>query len=238
MEQASIKIFPLRTEVRRRQDGRFGRKRDVITTDIPTQKPVPVLFSLDEAERASDEWNFNCGPSALCAVLGMTPSEIRPHMLDFESKGYTNPTLMFDVLKRLNVTHYQCYRSDNPIGLIPRVPLGLLRVQWGGPWTKPGVPMRVRYRQTHWAGMCGGWMFDVNAMCSGGWLSFAEWSSELIPWLIRECISKGDGKWWPTHVIAVAGKSVPIALPRSDAKRVSSPKSSSPAASQASNQTE
>lgn len=167
--------------------------------------PVPVLFTLDEAERAGDDWNFNCGPAALCAVLGFTPDEIRPHMLDFESKGYTNPTLMFDVLKRLNVAHYQCYRSDNPTGLVPRVPLGLLRVQWGGPWTKPGVPMRVRYRQTHWAGMCGGWMFDVNAMCPGGWLRFAEWAGELIPWLIRECVPKGDGTWWPTHVITVNG---------------------------------
>lgn len=181
----------------------------VIANPIPTQKPLPVRFDQDEAERASDEWGFNCGPSALCAVLNMRPEEIRLHMLDFESKGYTNPTLMFDVLKSLHITHYHVYRSDRPDGLIPSVPLGLVRVQWGGRWTNPGVPMRARYRETHWAALCGGYVFDVNAMCVGGWMPREEWASELIPWLIKECVPKGDGTCWPTHVIAIDGNSVP-----------------------------
>jgi hypothetical protein len=163
-----------------------------------------LLFGIDEAQKSGDEWGFNCGPAALCAVLGLTPAELRQSMGDFESKGHTNPTLMTDTLTRCVATFRQVYRADQPGGL-PELQHGLMRVQWGGPWTKPGVPMRVRYRQTHWVGMRDGGMeiFDVNAMCVGGWISFNEWSLQLVPWLIRECCPKGDGKWWPTHALEV-----------------------------------
>lgn len=164
-----------------------------------------IRFTLDDAQRASDEWRFNCGPGALCAVLGMTPDELRPHMLDFEAKGYTNPTLMTGVLDRLGVRYRQTYRRDEPYGM-PRLNRGLMRVQWAGPWTKPGVPMRARYRQTHWVAMRndGREVFDVNAVCVGGWLSFEEWSLQLVPWLIRECCPKGSGEWWPTHALEIS----------------------------------
>lgn len=53
--------------------------------------PPPLRFGVDEAQAASDEWGFNCGPAALCAVLGLTPAELRPHLGDFERKRYTKP---------------------------------------------------------------------------------------------------------------------------------------------------
>lgn len=164
----------------------------------------PIRFTVEEANNCG--WQFNCGPSALCAVLNLTPSEIRPLMGDFENKGYTNPTLMVEVLNRAGATYRQVYRSDNPEGRAPQIRLGLMRVQWGGPWTRPGVPMRVRYRQTHWVALRNNneEVFDVNATCSGGWLKAAEWEWQLIPWLIKECVPKGDGTWWPTHVIEIA----------------------------------
>jgi hypothetical protein len=85
-----------------------------------------------------------------------------------------------------------------------------VRVQWGGPWTKPGVPMRVRYRQTHWVGVrergvakFPGFrreVFDINAMFVGGWIPYDEWAGRLVPWLIEKCVPHADGQWWPTHV--------------------------------------
>lgn len=158
----------------------------------------PVRFTIDDVERAFDDWFFNCGPAALCAVLDKTPDEIRPHLLDFEAKGHTNPTLMTDILRGLGVRYRQVYRSDVPAPM-PAIQYGLVRVQWGGPWTRPGVPMRVRYRRTHWVAVAGDKVFDINAMCVGGWIPAAEWSTHLVPWLIRECCPKGDGTWWPTH---------------------------------------
>ncbi len=172
-------------------------------------KPGKAVFTLEEAQAAGDEWGFNCGPGALCAVLGMRPTELRPHLLDFEQKRYTNPALMFAVLDGLGVRYRRHYRGDSPppSGLNPYPRFGLVRVQWAGRWTDPGVPMRVRYRKTHWIAArgdsAGREIFDVNAMCVGGWISWAEWSEKLVPWLMRECVPGGDGRWWPTHGISI-----------------------------------
>ena len=133
----------------------------------------------------------------------MTPDEIRPYLLDFERKGHTNPTLMTEILRGHSIVYRQVYRGDDPTAQMPRLAHGLVRVQWGGPWTKPGVPMRVRYRHTHWVAVEGGHVFDINAICVGGWIPYAEWATQLVPWLIRECCPKGDGTWWPTHAIEI-----------------------------------
>lgn len=57
----------------------------------------------EDANRAADEWGANCGPGAIAAICGLTLQELRPHMGDFEGKGYANPTLMWQVLRNLGV---------------------------------------------------------------------------------------------------------------------------------------
>jgi hypothetical protein len=175
----------------------------------PPAAPM-VAFDVNEANRAGDAWMFNCGPAALCAVTGKTPEEIRPLLGDFEQKGYTNPTLMLGILARTGIKHRDL------IKLYPRnvqrwPAFGLVRVQWGGPWTREGVPMAARYRHTHWIACAGGdgvleprQVFDVNAMCVGGWMRFAEWRDDLVPWLLKEAVPKADGKWWITHALELA----------------------------------
>jgi len=154
-------------------------------------------------EEAS-KWGFNCGPGALCAVTGKTPSEIRPHMNGFEEKGYTNPTLMKQALASLDLPYsrvFECKGAKTAEGwTYPN--FGLVRIQWAGPWTAPGVPVRVRYRHTHWIATRNPRdreVFDVNAVCAGGWIPFREWSRELVPWLLEKCVPKANGNWWPTH---------------------------------------
>lgn len=170
---------------------------------------MTLRFTLADAERASDEWGCNCGPSALAAVAGLTLDEIRPLMGDFEKKRYTNPMLMFECLRRI----------DRPFWKIDGIPThGLLRIQWEGPWTHPGVPMRARYRHTHWVGIQqherigiqypgkispAAGIFDINAMNSGGWIAFRDWSCELVPWIIKECVPRATGGWHITHRIQV-----------------------------------
>jgi hypothetical protein len=86
---------------------------------------------------------------------------------------------------------------------------GLARIQWEGPWTAPGVPMAARYRYTHWVGAqrlgraANIWVFDINAICVGGWIPLAEWSEQLVPWLLKECHPKANGKWHITHGVEV-----------------------------------
>lgn len=170
----------------------------------------PVAFDWDCAQACAYAWGFNCGPAALCAVLGMTPESIRPHLMDFERKGYTNPTLMEDILRGMNVRFSRIFRRDEPDAFCPDIQperYGLMRVQWGGRWTNPGVPMPVRYRHTHWVGLrnLSTEVFDINAICAGGWLSRTEWREQLVPWLIRNAVPCGDGSWWPTHVLEIGG---------------------------------
>jgi hypothetical protein len=169
---------------------------------------MAVPFTLDDAERASDEWGCNCGPGALAAVTGRTLDQIRPLMGDFESKRYTNPTLMLQCLMRVGAPF-----SWNDPAAIPAY--GLLRVQWEGPWTKPGVPPRVAYRHTHWIGIDNrpgkfssepgptAGIFDINAMNSGGWIAYSDWSTVLVPWLLGECEPKASGDWRFTYFVEV-----------------------------------
>jgi hypothetical protein len=128
-------------------------------------------------------------------------------MGDFEKKGYTNPKLMRKILDSMNVKYQLVYRSNDPQGQgLILVTFGLQRIQWGGPWTKNGVPMRSRYRHTHWIAVAEKMVFDVNAMCVGGWMPAFEWRVALVPWLLRECEPGADGSWWPTHGIEIQGK--------------------------------
>lgn len=188
-----------------------------------------LLFTIDDAQRAGDEWGFNCGPAAICAVLGKTPDEVRPHLGDFErpNKRFTNPTLMDDTLFRLGVKVYgrtvrhvamraaEAEIRTAPILSWPR--LGLVRIQWEGPWTEPGVPIAARYRHTHWLGAriidpAYQWersrngstpveIFDVNCMSVGGWVSLDTWSAQVVPWLLKEVEPKAWGTWHQTHVL-------------------------------------
>ena len=171
---------------------------------------VPAIrFSVDDAQLAADAWAANCGPGAVAAICGMTLDELRPFLGDFERKRYTNPTLMWHILVRLGVT-WQAARMgtlawDLRETLWPRY--GLARVQWEGPWTAPGVPMRARYRHTHWVGAAeratGLRIFDINCICVGGWVSADEWADHVVPWLLNECTPKANGHWHLTHVVEI-----------------------------------
>ena len=165
--------------------------------------PPLLNFSEADANRANDAWGANCGPGAIAAVMGMTLDGIRPHLGDFESKGYTNPLLMGHALRSIG----------RPWRRISQKPLswpeyGLARVQWEGPWTAPGVPERVRYRHTHWIAACADYthgtaIFDINCI-RVGWVSLEVWREKVVPWLLSECEPKADGNWHLTHAIEVA----------------------------------
>jgi hypothetical protein len=162
-----------------------------------------MSFTLEDAKRANDEWGANCGPAALAAILGITLADVRPLMGDFEKKGYTNPTLMLDCLKRSGVAWSKAFNQ------FAWPQHGLVRIQWEGPWTEPGVPMRARYRNTHWVGArteadARVTIFDVNALCIGGWIPFSQWAQDLVPWLLKTLYPTANGKWHLTHVLEVA----------------------------------
>lgn len=161
-------------------------------------------FNLADADHAYETWGANCGPGALAAIMGLTLDEVRPHMGDFESKRYTNPTMMFAALKSVGAD-WRRIDQDHPPGYWPRY--GLARIQWEGPWTKPGVPMRVRYGYTHWVGSVTvnghAGVFDINCLNNGsGWVSSSEWRDTVVPAIVAQ-YPRADGRWHVTHSIEV-----------------------------------
>jgi hypothetical protein len=89
---------------------------------------------------------------------------------------------------------------------------GLVRVQWEGPWTKPGVPKRARYRYTHWIGAAERsgetGIFDINCINNGtGWVSLKDWYNLVVPFIIKQ-YPRATGGWHITHAIEIekAGK--------------------------------
>lgn len=160
------------------------------------KRPAPPYSSvtLSAAEAAYEGWGANCGPGALAGATAMSLDEVRHHLEGFDDKRYTNPSMMYAALRSMGIRWTPA--SDWP-------DLGLVRVQWEGPWTKPGVPIKARYRHTHWVASqrtdLEHWVFDINAVCVGGWIPYTEWAEQLVPWLIRECVPRADGRWHTTH---------------------------------------
>jgi hypothetical protein len=171
---------------------------------------TPPRFTLQDVERAAEEWGANCGPGALAAICGLTLDEVRPHMGGFERTRYTNPTLMLGALRSLYIAGaIKAWRQTTFNDFDVTWPLcGLARIQWEGPWTAPGVPIRVRYRKTHWvAAACAGGavgIFDINCINNGsGWVALKDWRETVVPFILETCVPKANGKWHITHSIEV-----------------------------------
>jgi hypothetical protein len=167
-------------------------------------------FTEADSDRAYKAWRFNCGPGAVCGLLGLTPDQLRPHCGSFEQKGHTNPTLMFEILRNLGKKQETVYRGDVHRPRVPFPRHALMRVQWDGPWTQEGVPMGARYKETHWVALRRfqgeRQVFDINAMNVGGWIPYLTWKDDLVPYLIKEGVPRANGQWWPTHIIEVSQK--------------------------------
>lgn len=162
--------------------------------------PPDPLFSLEELEQARTIWGCNCGPTAIAVMAGLTLDELRPNLGDFESKHYANPKLVFETLDTLNLSWEKAGTSQFP-------KFGLARVQWEGPWTSPDKSWQARQRHTHWIGSCfvgSQLIFDLNAMCVGGWISEVEWRNELVPWLLAEVEPGANGNQYLTHCIEIS----------------------------------
>ena len=169
------------------------------------------LSLTERLHRAHAEWGANCGPGALAAIMDMDIEEVRPHLGDFEAKRYMNPTMMFAALDSIGRPWRvagACWPRYNLGADWPSY--GLARIQWEGPWTEPGVPIRARYRHTHWVAAQHGrtsgdiGVFDTNAVANGtGWVSLPDWEKHVVPFLLEEFVPRASGGWHITHSILV-----------------------------------
>lgn len=140
-----------------------------------------------DIEVAADEWNANCGPCSLAAILNLTLTETRPLLNGFDKRGYMNITHVTDALKAAS----RSFRAR----LKTRPQYGLAFIQWGGHEKKPAF---VQYRFTHWIAFDGDTVFEVNA-------------PELVPWGLWQTVmpeimreeGHGDGSFFIRSAIEV-----------------------------------
>ena len=164
-------------------------------------------FTEEEMNKASESWNCNCGPSALAFALQVPLESVRHSIPGFAEKGYTSPTMMKAALVNLRGGVNPYVTASPAIDNMFRDVPALVRVQWTGPWTKPGANPKWAYRQTHWI-CC--WLSDVFESdrqrhrlvfdCNGGIASFDDWQSNIVPIILKECVPRNDGGWLPTHI--------------------------------------
>lgn len=133
---------------------------------------MKLLFTEADSDAANGEWQANCGPHSLAAALALDLPTARTLMPEFESKGYTNPTMMKAALDRAGI-NYVVTKGLKTLDLCE----GISRVQWEGPWLKPGVPVGAAYYHTHWiASACD----QVLCTCTAiDWFPAVAWRKHL-----------------------------------------------------------
>lgn len=168
-------------------------------------KIVPAFnypFTIADANKAIREWGCNCGPSALAFAAQTSLDAARAAITDFDSKHYTSPTMMRTAVAKMGREFDEADPNDpcrpDLLMCIERR-IALVRVQWTGPWTQPGVNPKWAYWHTHWVAA---WrdrgvplVFDIN----GGVNRFEDWAGIIVPELTAG-IRRADGGWHPTHV--------------------------------------
>lgn len=111
-----------------------------------------VLPDTIEADLA---WGANCGPMSLAAVLGLPTVEAARELVQ-PFRGFMSPTDMRTAVRAARDRGMCEMIGQGTIGLgdpDPWPQLGLVRIQWLGPWCDPGVNPRAAYRCTHWIGV-------------------------------------------------------------------------------------
>lgn len=188
-----------------------------------------ILYVPADVEEAYRLHKANCGPAALAAILERPVEEVMSYFGP-NWPGFTNPTRMLEAVK------HACWdlRSDERrlgYATFPKVRAidvrrephpderpwpapGVALIQWGGSWTRPGVPVAAAYQHTHWVAAqhdAGGTLmvYDINAGDGkGGWLSRAEWARTIVPSLLD--LHKGtDRTYWVRYSIQVRYQDIP-----------------------------
>jgi hypothetical protein len=179
--------------------------------ETPTTSRYSYTFSEEDAERAAKEWGCNCGPTALAFATRRHIEAVKDAIPCFTEKGYTSPTMMKAGLANLKVKYRAMLCARNADSLLGELDqsLSLVRIQFTGPWTAPGMNPKWAYWHTHWIAawrevssmMLSATVFDVN----GGIRLLTDWEDKILPALASG--QKRDGGYFPTHVWRIIGTS-------------------------------
>ncbi len=150
-----------------------------------------VLFVPGDIMEANEEWGANCGPCSLAAVIGIDVSKVRKACAGFEGRGYMNQTQMNDAIDNLGLMGLATPKVKAPRQGHNFPNYGVALIQWRGKWDS--APPIAQYPHTHWIGVNGKMIFDVNQ--DPHWQGFVAWSQATVK-RITDTIKDADGRWY------------------------------------------
>jgi len=153
MPPAELPLFPDLdepvTNAREAEDDRLTAELVKLCQALQLPAVLPDTIEADLA------WGANCGPMSLAAVLGLPTVEAARELVQ-PFRGFMSPTDMRTAVRAARDRGMCEMIGQGTIGLgdpDPWPQLGLVRIQWLGPWCDPGVNPRAAYRCTHWIGV-------------------------------------------------------------------------------------
>jgi len=122
---------------------------------------------------ANRVFGANCGPSSFAAILSLQVCDIMQFFSHFETRCFTTMRDMRAAAEACGIQF--AVTNDFP-------DFGIALIQLNGPWMNYPNSARWSGQYTHWVGVCGGDIYDIN---SGEWVPMEEWKDRVIPQLIR-----------------------------------------------------
>ena len=149
-----------------------------------------------DQDEAWKQWQANCGPCAVAALLSRNLCDVRHAFPGHETRGYAAPKHMQAALTTLGVHHQ--YSGDTYSGKWPD--RGFVRVQWCGAWLNPGVHPGAAWSRTHWIAVKGPAVYDCNPAF---WVSREDWAAKVAPEIMQH-VKGCNGQWKTAGIITVA----------------------------------
>lgn len=133
--------------------------------------PPAIRYTEAESEAAHKQWKASCGPHSIAAAMSLKLEDIRQAMLTagISYKGWMSPTYVSRTLDTLGAK-YDLAKGLKTMSLCE----GINRIQWEGPWLKPGVHPRIAYFHTHLVAAFGE-MVLCTCCENAKWIDHAEW---------------------------------------------------------------
>lgn len=156
-----------------------------------------ALFCPSDVDEANALWSATCGPIACAALLGVPVAQVRSAFPSFPARPWCSPTQMLEALSAVGRRGVLQQHKAGDRAFVD----GLAYIQWSGPWTAPGAPVRFAYRHTHWVAVArsGCMIYDANF---DRWMS-ASWWAERVPPMLLEDVPRADGGWWIRSTVRI-----------------------------------
>lgn len=116
----------------------------------------------------------NCGPASFAALLSLQTCDVIQFFEHFEWRKFTTFRDMTHALG-------ECGIDFITGSTLPDFGLALIQIE--GPWTHMTGAARWSDRYTHWIGLCGNHIYDIN---TGEWTPLVTWTERIVTSLIAE----------------------------------------------------